>query len=66
MTKEIDRTEGIGQGWDIDLWTDGSVTIRNSEKGLEETFSPEEADRLAAILKAHPTKAEALKALGAS
>lgn len=47
----IEKTREIGQGWYMNFWTDGSVTIRNSDKGVRIDLSPEQADRVAEIFE---------------
>lgn len=44
MSKELKKTADLGQGWFANAWTDGSVTIRNCDKGQRIDLSKESAD----------------------
>lgn len=55
MTKALIKTADIGNDWFENLWTDGSVTLRNTEKGQRIDLPAESVERFKEIY----TQAEA-------
>lgn len=52
MTKRLTKTEDLGQDWFANAYDDGSITLRNSEKGQRIDLEPESVERLRAIFQA--------------
>jgi hypothetical protein len=50
MQKEIIRSEDLGQDWFAQAYSDGSMTVRNCEKGLRIDLPVESVNRLNSIL----------------
>lgn len=59
MTKELQKTKDLGLGWYANLYTDGSMTLRNCDKGQRIDLQPESVDTLRSILAAAIAKKEA-------
>jgi len=55
--KTLTKTEDLGQGWFANAWSDGSMTVRNPDKGQRIDLSPESVERLHAIFEAVGIKA---------
>lgn len=58
MTKDLIKTTDLGADWFANQWSDGSMTIRNSEKGQRIDLPVESVNRLRAIF----TQIDAAKA----
>ena len=49
MTKDLIKTADIGNDWFANLWSDGSATLRNCEKGQRIDLPAESVERFKEI-----------------
>lgn len=57
MTKQLTATTDLGLGWYANAYTDGSMTVRNPDKGQRIDLEPESVERLRSIFAEIRTKA---------
>ena len=61
---DLIKTADLGNDWFVNLWRDGSLTVRNSEKGQRINVPAESVERLRAIFATGRDPARAALAAG--